>query len=78
MAPTMSIAKSASCRAIQIVGFSWAHYAPYRGNEAVVEFQKILDLRGVVLNEPISARAHLESGRAGVMQGAVSAQKHAR
>jgi hypothetical protein len=31
-----------------------------------------------VLNEPIGALAHLETGRAYVMQGAVSAQKHAR
>ena len=50
----------------------------HRGNEAVVEFQKILDHRGVVLNEPIGALAHLETGRAYVMQGAVSAQKHVR
>jgi eukaryotic-like serine/threonine-protein kinase len=39
----------------------------HRGNEALVEFQKILDHRGIVLNEPIGALAHLETGRAYVM-----------
>jgi eukaryotic-like serine/threonine-protein kinase len=33
------------------------------------EFQKILDHRGVVLNEPIGALAHLQIGRAYAMQG---------
>ena len=30
-----------------------------QGSEAVAEFQKILDHRGIVLNEPIGALAHL-------------------
>jgi serine/threonine protein kinase/tetratricopeptide (TPR) repeat protein len=40
-----------------------------QGSEAVREFQKILDHRGVVLYEPIGALAHLQLGRAYVLQG---------
>jgi len=43
--------------------------ALHQGNEASVEFQKILDHRGVVMNEPIGALAHLQLGRAYVMSG---------
>ena len=46
-----------------------AYLAAHRGNEAVAEFQKILDHRGIVLNEPIGALAHLQIGRAYAMQG---------
>ena len=35
-----------------------AYLAAHRGSEAVAEFQKILDHRGIVLNEPIGALAH--------------------
>jgi tetratricopeptide (TPR) repeat protein len=41
-----------------------AYLALHRGVEAVAEFQKILDHRGVVLNEPIASLAHLGLGRA--------------
>jgi eukaryotic-like serine/threonine-protein kinase len=41
----------------------------HRGSEAATEFQKILDRRGIVLNEPIGAFAHLQIGRAYAMQG---------
>jgi hypothetical protein len=34
-----------------------------QGAEAAREFQKILDHRGVVINEPIGALAHLGLGR---------------
>ncbi|HTB13404.1 MAG TPA: hypothetical protein VK752_17605 [Bryobacteraceae bacterium] len=34
-----------------------AYLAEHQGKEAVVEFQKILDHRGVVLNSPIGALA---------------------
>jgi eukaryotic-like serine/threonine-protein kinase len=34
-----------------------------------VEFQKILDHRGIVLNQPIGQLAHLGLGRAYVLQG---------
>jgi len=43
--------------------------AAHRGREAAAEFQKILDHRGIVLNEPIGALAHLQLGRAYVLQG---------
>jgi eukaryotic-like serine/threonine-protein kinase len=41
-----------------------AYLASHRGNEAAAEFQKILDHRGIVLNEPIGALARLQLGRA--------------
>jgi DNA-binding winged helix-turn-helix (wHTH) protein/tetratricopeptide (TPR) repeat protein len=46
-----------------------AYLAAHQGNEAAGEFQKILDHRGIVLNEPIGALAHLQLGRAYAMQG---------
>jgi tetratricopeptide (TPR) repeat protein/predicted Ser/Thr protein kinase len=46
-----------------------AHLAALQGSEAVTELQKILDHRGVVVNEPIGALAHLQIGRAYAMQG---------
>ena len=46
-----------------------AYLAAHQGKEAAVEFQKILDHRGIVLNEPIGALAHLQLGRAYAMQG---------
>jgi Flp pilus assembly protein TadD len=45
------------------------YLAAHQGSEAVAEFQKILDHRGIVLNEPIGALAHLQIGRAYAMQG---------
>jgi hypothetical protein len=46
-----------------------AKLAAPRGSEAVVEFQKILDHRGVVRNDPIGALAHLGLARGYVLQG---------
>ena len=46
-----------------------AYLAAHEGREAAAEFQKILDHRGIVLNEPIGALAHLGLGRAYAMQG---------
>jgi len=46
-----------------------AFLAAHKCNEAAAEFQKILDHRGIVLNEPIGALAHLQLGRAYVLQG---------
>ncbi len=46
-----------------------AYLAAHEGTEAAAEFQKILDHRGIVLNEPIGALAHFQIGRAHVMQG---------
>jgi len=46
-----------------------AYLAAHQGNEAAAEFQKILDHRGIVVNEPVGALAHLQLGRAYVVQG---------
>ena len=46
-----------------------AYLAAHRGREAAAEFQKILDHRGIVLNEPIGALAHLQLGRAYAILG---------
>jgi tetratricopeptide (TPR) repeat protein len=40
-----------------------------RGREAAAEFQKVLEHRGVVSADPISALAHLQLGRALVLSG---------
>lgn len=41
-----------------------AYLAAQKGSEAAAEFQKILDHRGIVLNQPIGALAHLGLARA--------------
>jgi len=46
-----------------------AYLAARQGSEAAAEFQKILDHRGTVLNEPIGALAQLQLGRAYALQG---------
>ena len=46
-----------------------AYLAAHQGSEAAAEFQKILDHRGVVSNEPIGALAHLGLARAYVLHG---------
>jgi serine/threonine protein kinase/tetratricopeptide (TPR) repeat protein len=46
-----------------------AYLAAHQGSAAAAEFQKILDHRGIVLNSPIGALAHLQIGRAYAMQG---------
>jgi predicted Zn-dependent protease len=46
-----------------------AYLALHQGSEAAAEFQRILDHRGIVLNEPIGALAHLGLARAYAMQG---------
>jgi serine/threonine protein kinase/tetratricopeptide (TPR) repeat protein len=43
-----------------------------RGREAAAEFQKIIDHRGIVVNEPYGAVARLELGRAYTLQGNTS------
>ena len=45
-----------------------AYLAAHQGSAAAAEFQKILDHRGVVWNEPIGALAHLQIARAYAMQ----------
>ena len=54
-----------------------AYLAAHQGNKAAAEFQKILDHRGVVLNEPIGALAHLQIGRAYATQGDTAKAKAA-
>ena len=46
-----------------------AYLVGHQGTEAAAEFQKILDHRGVVLNQPTGALAHLQIGRADAMAG---------
>jgi tetratricopeptide (TPR) repeat protein len=46
-----------------------AYLAAGRGQEAAVEFQKVLNHRGVVLADPIGVLAHLQMGRAYVIAG---------
>jgi eukaryotic-like serine/threonine-protein kinase len=46
-----------------------AYLAAHRGSEAAAEFQKILDHRSIVQNEPIGALAHLQIARAYMLQG---------
>lgn len=45
-----------------------AFLAAHQGSQAADQFQKIVDHRGVVINEPIGALAHLQIGRAYAMQ----------
>src|SRR5215471_11570095 len=52
-----------------------AYLLARQGKEAAAEFKKILDHRGIVLNFPLGALAHVGLGRAYVLQGDSS---HAR
>ena len=54
-----------------------AYLAAHQGSEATAEFQKILDHRGIVLNEAIGALAHLQIGRAYSMLGDTAKAKAA-
>jgi hypothetical protein len=52
-----------------------AYLALHQGQQAAAEFQKILDHRGIVLNQPIGALAHLGLARSYALQSdAVNAQ----
>jgi eukaryotic-like serine/threonine-protein kinase len=53
------------------------YLAAHKGNEAAVEFQKILNHRGIVLTSAIGALAHLQLGRAYAMQGETAKAKAA-
>jgi tetratricopeptide (TPR) repeat protein len=46
-----------------------AYLAAHKGNEAATEFRKIHDHRGIVVNSPIGALAHLGLGRAYALSG---------
>ena len=52
-----------------------AYLAAHQGKEAAAEFQKVLDQRGIVVNEPIGALARLQLGRAYAMQGDIDKAK---
>jgi serine/threonine protein kinase len=54
-----------------------AYLAARQGTEAAGQFQKILDHRGLVVNLPIAALAHLGLGRAYVLQGDTAKAKAA-
>ena len=54
-----------------------AFLATCQGQEAADEFQKILDHRGIVLNSPLGALAHLGLARAYAMQGDTAKAKAA-
>ena len=54
-----------------------AYLAAHKGSQAAAEFQKILDHRGIVLNEHIGALAYLQIGRAYAMQGDTAKAKAA-
>lgn len=45
-----------------------AYLAAHQGAQAAAEFQKILDHRGIVVNEPIGALAHLQLARAWALE----------
>ena len=46
-----------------------AHLAAHQGAEAAIQFQRILDHRGVVGSDPVGALAHLQLGRAFALAG---------
>jgi len=46
-----------------------AYLTAHEGAKAAVEFQKILDHRGIVVSDPIGVLAHLQLGRALVLSG---------
>jgi len=54
-----------------------AYLAAHQGVEAAMEFQKILNHRGIVVSDPIGALAHLQVGRAYMLSGDPSKAKTA-
>ena len=54
-----------------------AYLADNKGAEAAVEFQKILNHRGIVISDPIGALAHLQLGRAYALAGGMAKAKSA-
>jgi Tfp pilus assembly protein PilF len=46
-----------------------AYVAAQQGREAVAEFQKVLDHRGIVFADPVGVLAHLQMGRAFALAG---------
>jgi hypothetical protein len=54
-----------------------AYLAAHQGSKAALEFQKILDRRGLVNDAPIGALAHVQIGRAYAVQGDTTKAKAA-
>jgi DNA-binding winged helix-turn-helix (wHTH) protein len=54
-----------------------AYLAEHQGAEAAAEFQKIIDHRGIAINNPLGALAYLELGRAYALSGDASKAKSA-
>jgi hypothetical protein len=54
-----------------------AFLASHQGAQAAAEFQKIVDWRGVVGNEPIGALAHLGLARSYALMGDGAKSSHA-
>lgn len=54
-----------------------AYLVAHQGAEAVGEFQKILNHRGIVISDPIGTLAHLQLGRAYVLSGDIATAKSA-
>jgi tetratricopeptide (TPR) repeat protein/predicted Ser/Thr protein kinase len=54
-----------------------AYLAAHNGNSAAAEFQKLLDHRGIVVNFPLGALAHLQLSRAYAMAGDTAKAKSA-
>jgi eukaryotic-like serine/threonine-protein kinase len=54
-----------------------SYLAAGRGQEAAMEFQKVLNHRGIVFADPIGALAHLQLGRAYVASGDMAKAKNA-
>jgi tetratricopeptide (TPR) repeat protein len=54
-----------------------AYLQTHDGKAAAGEFQKLLDHRGIVLNYPLGALAHLQLGRAYAMSGETTQAKAA-
>jgi hypothetical protein len=46
-----------------------AYLAAHSGTAAAAEFQKFLDYRGITINFPLGALAHLQLGRAYALSG---------
>ena len=54
-----------------------AYLSLHQGEQAAAEFQKFLDHRGVALNSPLAALAHLQLGRAYTLAGNTSKARDA-
>ena len=54
-----------------------SYLATHNGNSAAAEFQKFLDHRGIVLNFPLGALAHLGMARAYAISGDTAKAKNA-